>query len=390
MERHQQAYEVIAAKEDNLSDSDEELALIAMTSFFKRGNTPPSMTQAEARAKYHKKAREEREENGQATCDDLSTLEKCRRVNGYNTPEAKAERRQHIDTDLGRAQADGFRRGIKYYLGKINVERVRVVDEKVKAQSTHEALANDLANTSERCHLAIDRVIQTNHEHLANNNSFVQADSHRHLTDTSFIPVAPPVADRRRLTNNGMSHCDPEHLNDNAFTLPDSERHRTDTNSVRYGQAESERLGTQLNILRSKQAAAERRHLTPDKFAVPTNHSLHSRNALRADFERRARLAEADSECRRTEPSFPRQDLGHGTATVAGSHLTASVSGNNLSQPTAKPDRSRSSVLKPENESLRLSRIPSPVVEGVFPTRRYASAPVLPRQQVKKEVSEQL
>lgn len=96
----------------------------------------------------------------------------------------------------------------------------------------------------------------------------------------------------------------------------------------------------------------------------------------------------AGSERRRTDSSFLRPGIGHGAATVADSRLTVSVSGNELSQPTPKPRRSRFPALKKGTAPSRPSRIPTPVRETP-PTRRYVSTPLLPSEQVKKEVCEQ-
>lgn len=449
MEHHQQCYEIIAAKaEDNPSDSDEEPIPVAKTGFFKR-NTPSSVTsRAGAKAAYHQNAREEREEHGKATCEALALLERRRRTNGYYTPKAEAERRQHIEKALALAQADGWRRDNKYYLDKVNAERTLAADEKAMTQSTQTILANDTAAnagydrgymiahrhakdlvkaTSERYRLATDRINQADHENRANNNTFAQTHSQRRRTDTNFKgsqqidsegPTNVNSADRsasdggyklvcgrdadgsyvnhyerqsdsQLATDNFVAPADHELHANNAAVAITSERRLPDTNFVRPDQFESEPLGTEPNLARSGQGIAEHRLPTTDEFAVHGNHGLLSRNALGAGYERCTRLSGADSEHRRTEASFPRHDIGHSTATVAGSRLTASVSCNDLSQPTPKPDRSRFALLKREKESLRPSRIPSPIGEGVSPTRRYASTPVLPSQQVKKEVSRQ-
>lgn len=98
--------------------------------------------------------------------------------------------------------------------------------------------------------------------------------------------------------------------------------------------------------------------------------------------------ANTNTNFRRADVPFTRPNLGHSAPTVANSCLTASVSSNDLSQPTHKPKRSRFPNLRRGDTPSRPSKIPSPV----FGTKaraspiRYVSTPVLPSQKAKKEV----
>src|SRR4051794_14196041 len=86
---------------------------------------------------------------------------------------------------------------------------------------------------------------------------------------------------------------------------------------------------------------------------------------------------------RRTDTNFPSPAPLHSAPTVARSGITASVSTNDISQPTPRAYRHRLA----EIQNTSPSRIPSPVTSKSPVPVRYVSTPVLPSQRKQKEVS---
>jgi hypothetical protein len=107
----------------------------------------------------------------------------------------------------------------------------------------------------------------------------------------------------------------------------------------------------------------------------------------RLEYPEKIAAARASLDRRGTEYCFL-PDPGHSAPTIANSRLTASVSGNNLSQPTPKTQRPRFPLLKRENtpSKPKPSRIPTPVGMNGKASPRNFSTPALPSQKVKKEV----
>ena len=128
--------------------------------------------------------------------------------------------------------------------------------------------------------------------------------------------------------------------------------------------------------------------MPPPMTDFPTDLETHRR--LRA-ANIAANIAKAHTfNRRRTDTAFPRPDLGHSAPTVARSGLTASVSSNDISQPTPQPQRLRFPNLRRDNtpSGSRPSRIPTPVFDrkGEGENARHVSTPILPSQKTKKEV----